>query len=52
VVYLPDTGAPYPTLPVFFAGRFPKIPPQVWLERLASGKVVTEEGLAVTPQTA
>jgi len=52
VVYLPDTGAPYPTLPAFFAGRFPKIPPQVWHERLASGKVLTEEGLAVTPQTA
>ncbi|MFH0784328.1 MAG: pseudouridine synthase [Pseudomonadota bacterium] len=48
VVYLPDTGVPYPTLLDFFIGRFPKIPAQTWLERITTGKVLTEEGLPVT----
>lgn len=51
VVYLPDTGAPYPTLLDFLAGRFPKIPPQTWIERLSAGKVLTEEGQPVTLET-
>ncbi len=52
VVYLPDTGAPYPTLLDFFAGRFPKIPVQTWIERLSIGKVLTEDGQPVTLETA
>lgn len=52
VVYLPDTGAPYPTLLDFFAWRFPKIPVQTWIERLSVGKVLTEDGQPVTLETA
>ncbi len=52
VVYLPDTGAPYPTLLDFFAGRFPKIPLQTWIDRLSIGKVLTEDGQPVTLETA
>ena len=52
VVYLPDTGAPYPTLLDFFAGRFPKIPVQTWIERLSVGKVLNEDGQPVTLETA
>ncbi len=51
VVYLPETGAPYPTLLAFLAGRFPKIPLQTWIERITAGKVLTEEGLPVTLTT-
>lgn len=52
IVYLPDTGAPYPTLLDFFAERFPNIPSQTWIERLSGGKVLTEDGKPVTLQTA
>ncbi len=51
VVYLPDTGVPYPTLPAFLAGRFPKVPLQTWIERITAGKVLTEEGQPVTLAT-
>jgi len=51
VVYLPDTGVPYPTLPAFLAGRFPKIPLQTWIERITAGKVLTEEGHPITMAT-
>lgn len=52
IVYLPDTGVPYPTLLVFLAGRFPKIPLQTWIERITAGKVLTEEGQPITLETA
>lgn len=52
VVYLPDTGAPYPTLLDFFVGRFPKIPRQTWIERLSVGLVLSEDGQPVTLATA
>jgi tRNA pseudouridine32 synthase/23S rRNA pseudouridine746 synthase len=52
IVSLPDTEKPYPTLLAFLAGRFPKIPEQTWLERIAAGKVLTEEGQPVTLTTA
>jgi tRNA pseudouridine32 synthase/23S rRNA pseudouridine746 synthase len=51
VVYMPDTGAPYPTLLGFLAGRFPKIPAQTWMHRLAAGKVLSEKGQPVTADT-
>jgi tRNA pseudouridine32 synthase / 23S rRNA pseudouridine746 synthase len=47
-VSLPDTGTPYPTLLGFLAGRFPRISEQTWLERIVSGKVLTEEGQPIT----
>lgn len=52
IVSLPDTGKPYPTLLAFLAGRFPKIPEQIWVERIATGKVLTEAGQPVTLTTA
>ncbi|EKD40533.1 MAG: pseudouridine synthase, partial [uncultured bacterium] len=52
VVYLPDTGKPYPTLLEFFAGRFPKIPAETWAGRIATGKILTEEGRPITLSTA
>ncbi|MBU1565208.1 MAG: pseudouridine synthase [Proteobacteria bacterium] len=51
VVYLPDTGVPYPTLLVFLAERFPKIPQETWIERITAGKVLTEEGQPITLET-
>jgi tRNA pseudouridine32 synthase/23S rRNA pseudouridine746 synthase len=52
VVYLPDTGKPYPLLIDFLATRFPKIPVETWVRRIAAGKVLTEEGRPITPATA
>jgi tRNA pseudouridine32 synthase / 23S rRNA pseudouridine746 synthase len=52
IVYLPDTGAPYPTLLDFFTGRFPKIPKETWIDRITTGKVLTEAGQPVTLETA
>jgi tRNA pseudouridine32 synthase / 23S rRNA pseudouridine746 synthase len=51
VVYLPNTGVPYPTLLRFLAGRFPKIPLHIWFERITAGKVLTEEGQPITLET-
>lgn len=52
IVSMPDKGRPYPTLLAFLVGRFPKIPEQTWLERITTGKVLTEEGHPVTLDTA
>ncbi|MDK9707182.1 MAG: pseudouridine synthase [Desulforhopalus sp.] len=52
IVYLPDTGAPYPTLLDFLAERFPKIARETWLARISSGKVLTEDGQPITLETA
>ncbi len=51
VVYLPDTGGPYPTLLSFLTGRFPKIPAKTWEHRLAAGKVLSEGGQPVGADT-
>lgn len=48
---MPDTGRPYPTLLAFLTRRFPKIPEQIWLERITTGKVLTEGGDRVTLDT-
>lgn len=52
VVYLPDTGVPYPALLDFFAERFPKIPIETWIARIRTGKVLTEDGQPITLETA
>ena len=49
---MPDTGEPYPALLTFFTGRFPKISEQIWVERITTGKVLTEKGDPVTLDTA
>jgi tRNA pseudouridine32 synthase / 23S rRNA pseudouridine746 synthase len=51
IVYLPETGAPYPTLLNFLTGRFPKIPEETWITRISAGKVLTETGQPVTLET-
>lgn len=51
IVSMPDPGKPYPTLLAFLAKRFPKISEQTWLERITTGKVLTEEGQPVTLTT-
>ena len=48
---MPDTGEPYPTLIEFLTARFPKIPQTTWHARIAAGKILTEEGAPVTPDT-
>ena len=52
IVSLPDTGKPYPAVLAFLTRRFPKIPEQIWVERIETGKVLTEEGNPVTLDTA
>ena len=49
---MPDTGEPYPALLAFLTRRFPKISEQIWVERITTGKVLTEEGDPVTLDTA
>lgn len=51
IVSLPDTGKPYPTLLEFFVRRFPKIPEKIWVQRIETGKVLTEDGRPVTLTT-
>jgi tRNA pseudouridine32 synthase/23S rRNA pseudouridine746 synthase len=41
---MPDMEQPYPTLLAFLIARFPKIPAQTWIDRIAFGKVLNEEG--------
>lgn len=50
IVYLPDTR-PYPALLDFFATRFPRIPVETWVRRIAAGQVLTEDGQPVTLTT-
>ena len=47
VVYLPPDGPPYPTLLEFFCRRFLRVAQEVWQERLESGGVRDEAGVAV-----
>ena len=52
IVSMPDMGTPYPTLLAFLVRRFPKVPAQIWVERITTGKILTEEGHPVTMDTA
>jgi len=49
---MPDMGRPYPTLIRFLADRFPNVSVQTWLNRIETGKVLTEDGRPVTLDTA
>lgn len=51
VVYLPDTGAPYPTLVDFLANRFPQISEETWIKRIIEKKVTSEDSEPVTLDT-
>jgi tRNA pseudouridine32 synthase/23S rRNA pseudouridine746 synthase len=48
---MPDIKRPYPTLLEFLIGRFPKIPEQTWVDRIASKKVLIEDGQPITLDT-
>ncbi|PIE69940.1 MAG: pseudouridine synthase [Deltaproteobacteria bacterium] len=50
-VVLPDTGRPCPSILSFLAERFPTVDKRVWETRIASGKVITENGDPITPDT-
>ncbi|GAK50302.1 hypothetical protein U14_01530 [Candidatus Moduliflexus flocculans] len=50
-VTLPICRPPYPALLDFFAQRFPNVGRDVWRERLESGKITTDAGDIVTPNT-
>ena len=50
-VTLPICRPPYPTLLDFLAQRFPNIGREVWRERLEAGKITTDAGDIVTPNT-
>ena len=45
-------AGPWPTLLDFLTARFPNVSRQTWLERLARGDVIGEQGEAVTPEIA
>lgn len=45
-------GGDWPTFTDFLVQRFPDIPLEVWLQRMADGDVVDEFGEGVTPQRA
>jgi len=51
-VFMPDLVEPYPTLLTFLVTRFPQISEQVWLERITSGKVLSEDRKPVSLTTA
>lgn len=49
---MPEMAKPYPTLISFLAERFARVSAQTWENRIAEGKVLTEEGQPVTLDTA
>lgn len=49
---MPDRKKPFPTILAFLVKRFPKITEMTWLERIASGKVLSEDGTPVSLTTA
>ena len=51
-VSMPDRTRPYPSLLEFLVGRFPKVSELTWVERITSGKVLSEDGTPVSLTTA
>lgn len=50
-VSMPDRDKPYPTILAFLVSRFPQIKESIWLGRIASGKVLSEEGTPISLAT-
>lgn len=48
VVTIPKTEKPYPTILTFLSCRFPAIPIEVWIKRIAAGKVLDDKGKPIT----
>ena len=51
-VVLPETDPPFPSILEFLTKRFDMISPEVWYERIASGKVMDTHGKPVSFDTA
>jgi len=47
-VVLPEMEKPYPSILGFLTTRFPRIDAKVWVARINSGKVTTENGLPIS----
>jgi tRNA pseudouridine32 synthase/23S rRNA pseudouridine746 synthase len=45
-------AGPWPTLLDFLQERFPSVTPQTWLDRMARGDVIDEQGEPIVPQRA
>jgi tRNA pseudouridine32 synthase/23S rRNA pseudouridine746 synthase len=41
-VTLPQAEKPYPSIPEFLSAKFPSVPLEVWMHRIAEGKVLDE----------
>lgn len=52
VVSLPAADKPYPSILAFLCGRFPALSREVWAERIVHGKVLDEQSLPITFDTA
>lgn len=50
-VSMPDRDKPYPTILAFLVSRFPQINESIWLRRIASGKVLSEDGTPISLAT-
>ena len=50
-VTMPRLERPHETVLAFLLQRFPKIPCEVWERRVAEGKVLSEDGTPITPET-
>ncbi len=50
-VTMPRVERPHETVLAFLKQRFPKIPPEVWERRVAEGKVLSDDGTPITPET-
>ncbi|TKB05886.1 pseudouridine synthase [Desulforhopalus sp. IMCC35007] len=51
IVSLPEIDGPTPTLIEFLSARFPHVSKNIWLQRIETGKILTEGGNPVTLNT-
>lgn len=49
IVTMPKTEKPYPSILTFLSRRFPAISPEIWVKRIAEGKVLDEQAVPITP---
>lgn len=50
-VTMPEAERPYPSLLAFLMARFPQVSGETWQQRLAQGKVLSDDGLPVNAHT-
>lgn len=50
-VSMPEREKPYPTILAFLVRRFPQINESIWLRRITSGKVLSEDGTPISLTT-